>query len=220
VKDLPYDPVKDLAPVANAVEPFTSIIVHPSVPANNVKELIELARKSPGKLSYASSGVGSVFHMVGEMFNNAAGVDILHVPYKSVPPAVQAVMSNEVQMAYAAVSNSLPQARANKVRVIAILEKSRYPGMPNLPTVGETVSGFEKPPSWFGYLAAGNTPRPIVGRLNAAIVKSVNTPEVKKTLEDSGLNIIASTPEQFREQIQAGFAVYEKAIKLAKLKPE
>jgi tripartite-type tricarboxylate transporter receptor subunit TctC len=220
VKDLPYDPVKDLAPVSNAVEPFTSIIVHPSLPANNVKELVDLAKKSPGNLTYASSGVGSVFHMVGEMFNNAAGVDIVHVPYKSVPPAVQAVMTNEVNMAYAAVSNTLPQARAGKVRILAILEKTRYSGMPNLPTVGETVQGFEKPPSWFGYLAPGATPKPLIARLNTAIVKSLHTPEVKKTLEDSGLNIIASSPEQFAEMIKSGFGVYEKAIKLANLKPE
>jgi tripartite-type tricarboxylate transporter receptor subunit TctC len=219
-RDLAYDPVKDLAPVSCAVEPFTSLIVNPSVPANTVKELIDWVKKNPGKVSYASSGVGSVFHMVGEMFNQAAGVEITHVPYKSVPPLVQAVMTNEVAMGYAAISNALPQARAGKVRVLAILEKTRYPGMPNLATVGETLPGFEKPPSWFGYLAPGATPPQLVRRLNAAIVKSVNTPEVRKTLEDSGLNIIASSPEQFADMIKSGFGVYEKAIKVAGLKPE
>jgi tripartite-type tricarboxylate transporter receptor subunit TctC len=137
-----------------------------------------------------------------------------------VPPAIQAVMANEVPMTYAAVSNTLPQARAGKVRILAILEKDRYPGMPNLPTVGESLPGFEKPPSWFGYLAPGATPRPVVQRLNSGIVKALHSPEVKKTLEDNGPNIIANTPEQFAGMIKSGFGVYEKAIKIAQLKPE
>lgn len=219
-KDLPYDPLKDLVAVSCAVEPATSLIVHPSVPANNVKEFVEWVKKNPGKVSYASSGVGSVFHMVGELFNQAAGVDMVHVPYKSVPPAVQAVVANEVPVTFAAISNALPQAKANKVRILGVLEKSRFPGMPNIPTVGESLAGFEKPPSWFGYLAPAGTPDALVRRLNASIVKSVNSPDVKKTLEDSGLNIIASSPEQFTGMIKAGFDVYAKAIKIAGLKPE
>ena len=220
VKELPYEPLRDLAPVSCAVEPFTSIIVNPSVPAQSVKELIDWVKKNPGKVSYGSAGVGSVFHMVGELFNLAAGTDMTHVPYKSVPPAVQAVMSGEVQVTYAAISNALPQARAGKVRVIGILEKSRYPGLANVPTVGETLPGFEKPPSWFGYLAPASTPEPVVRRLNAAIVKSLGVPDVRKPLEDAALNIIASTPEQFTAMIQSGFDVYSKAIKIAGLKPE
>ena len=109
-KSIPYDSLKDFAPVTAAVEPFTSLLVHPGVPARNVKELIEWVKKNPGKVSYASSGVGSVFHMVGELFNQAAGTDIVHVPYKSVPPAVQAVVANEVPMTYAAISNEIGRA--------------------------------------------------------------------------------------------------------------
>jgi len=220
VKNLPYEPLRDLAPVSCAVEPFTSLIVNPSVPATNVKELIEWVKKNPGKVSYGSAGIGSVFHMVGELFNQAAGTDMTHVPYKSVPPAVQAVMAGEVPLTYAAISNALPQARAGKVRVIAILEKERYPGLPNVPTVGETLPGFEKPPSWFGYLAPAATPKPVVMRLNAAIVKSLGMPDVRKPLEDAGLNIIASSPERFTAMIKSGFEVYAKAIKLAGLKAE
>jgi tripartite-type tricarboxylate transporter receptor subunit TctC len=220
VKDLPYEPLRDLAPVSCAVEPFTSLIVNPSVPANNVKELIDWVKKNPGKVSYGSSGIGSVFHMVGELFNQAAGTDMTHVPYKSVPPAVQAVMSGEVPVSYAAISNTLPQARAGKVRVLAILEKARFPGLPNVPTVGETLPGFEKPPSWFGYLVPAATPQPVVMRLNAAIVKSLSMPDVRKPLEEAALNIIASSPEQFTAMIKSGFEVYAKAIKVAGLKPE
>ncbi len=220
VRDLPYDPVKDLAPVSCAVEPFTSLAVNPSLPVKNIGELIDYAKKNPGKLSYASSGVGSVFHMVGEMFNNAAGVNIVHVPYKSVPPAVQAVMANEVPMVYAAISNTYPQMRAGKVKILGILESKRAPSLPDVPTVGETVPGFVKPPSWFGYLAPGNTPKPVVQRLNSAIVKALHNAEVKKTLEEQGSNVIASSPEEFVTLIANGFDIYAKAIKIAGLKPE
>jgi tripartite-type tricarboxylate transporter receptor subunit TctC len=220
VRDLPYDPVKDLAPVSCAVEPFTSLAVNPSLPVKSIAELVDYAKKNPGKLSYASSGVGSVFHMVGEMFNNAAGVNIVHVPYKSVPPAVQAVVANEVPMLYAAISNTFPQMKAGKVRILGILEKTRAPSLPDIPTVGESVPGFVKPPSWFGYLAPGATPKPIVQRLNSAIVKALNNPEVKKTLEEQGTNVIANTPEEFAAQIASGFDIYAKAIKIAGLKPE
>jgi tripartite-type tricarboxylate transporter receptor subunit TctC len=220
IRDLPYDPVKDLAPVSCAVEPFTSLVVNPSVPANNVREFIDWVKKNPGKVSYASSGVGSVFHMVGELFNETAGVQMLHVPYRSVPPAVQAVVANEVPVTFAAISNTMPQARAGKVRILGILEKTRAPSLPDVPTVGESVPGFVKPPSWFGYLAPGATPQPLVRRLNAAVVKSLRTPEVRKTLEEQGLNIIGDTPEEFATLIANGFDIYAKAIKTAGLKPE
>ena len=219
-KDLPYEPLRDLAPVSCAVEPFTSVIINPSVPAQNVRELIDWIKKNPGKVSYGSAGVGSVFHMIGELFNQAAGVDMVHVPYKSVPPAIQAVVANEVPVTFGAVSNTLPQARAGKVKVLGILEKSRYAGLPNVPTVGETLPGFEKPPSWFGYLAPAGTPEPIVRRISAAVVKSLASPEVRKPLEDAALNIIASSPEQFTAMIKSGFEVYAKAIKIAGLKAE
>ncbi len=219
-KGIPYDSLKDFAPVTAAVEPYTSLIVNPSVPANNVRELVEWVKKNPGKVAYASSGIGSVFHMVGELFNQAAGTDILHVPYKSVPPAVQAVVANEVPMSYAAVSNALPQVRGGKVRMIAILEKNRYPRMADMPTVGEALPGFEKPPSWFGYLAPAGTPPAVLNRVQASVVKAMATPEVKKSFDDLALGIIGNTPTEFAAQIRSGFAVYASAIKIAGLKPE
>jgi tripartite-type tricarboxylate transporter receptor subunit TctC len=220
VKELPYDPIKDLAPVTCAVEPATSIIVHPSVPAKTVRELIDWVKRNPGKISYGSSGIGSVFHMVGELFNQTAGTDMMHIPYKSVPPAVAALVAGEIQVAFAAVSNTLPQYRGGKVRLIAVLEKERFPRLPDVPTVGETVPGFEKPPSWFGYFAPGATPQPVVHRLSTSIVKALNAPETKAVLEDAALNIIGNTPEQFAASIKASFEVYARAIKVAGLKPE
>jgi len=219
-RGIPYDSLRDFAPVTAAVEPFTSLIVNPSVPANNVRELVDWIRKNPGKVSYGSSGVGSVFHMVGELFNNAAGTDMVHVPYKSVPPAVQAVVANEVPITFAAISNATPQARAGKVRVLGVLEKSRFSRMPDLPTVGESLPGFEKPPSWFGYLAPAGTPQPALGRIQQAVVKAMAAPEVRKSFDDLALGIIGNTPAEFAAQIKAGFDIYARAIKTAGLKPE
>ncbi len=219
-KDIPYNSLKDFAPVTAAVEPFTSLIVHPSVPANNVKELVEWIKKNPGKVSYASSGVGSVFHMVGELFNSAAGTDLVHVPYKSVPPAVMAVVAGEVQLTYAAVSNTLPQVRAGKARLLGILEKNRFARMPDTATVGEALPGFEKPPSWFGYLAPAGTPGPVISRLQASVVKAMAAPDVRASFDDLALGIIGNSPAEFAAQIKSGFAVYARAIKIAGLKPE
>jgi len=219
-KGIPYDSLKDFAPVTAAVEPFTSMIVHPSVPANNVKELVEWVKKNPGKVSYGSAGIGSVFHMVGELFNSAAGTDMVHVPYKSVPPAVLAVVANEVSVTYAALSNALPQARGGKARIIGILEKSRFARMPDVATVGETLPGFEKPPSWFGYLAPAGTPGPVVNRLQASVVKAMAAPDVRASFDDLALGIIGNTPAEFAAQIKSGFAVYARAIKIAGLKQE
>ncbi|OGA05234.1 MAG: hypothetical protein A3H35_10345 [Betaproteobacteria bacterium RIFCSPLOWO2_02_FULL_62_17] len=219
-KGIPYDSLRDFAPVTAAVEPFTSLIVNPAVPVNNVRELVEWVKKNPGKVSYASSGIGSVFHMVGELFNSAAGTDIVHVPYKSVPPAVLAVVAGEVQLTYSAISNTLPQARAGKVRIIGILEKNRFPRMPDMPTVGETLAGFEKPPSWFGYLAPAGTPGPVVNRIQAAVVKALAAPEVRASFDDLALGVIGNAPAEFAAQIKSGFGVYARAIKIAGLKPE
>ena len=219
-KGIPYDSAKDFAPVTAAVEPFTALIVNPSVPANNVRELVEWVKKNPGKVSYGSAGIGSVFHMVGELFNSAAGTDIVHVPYKSVPPAVLAVVAGEVQLTYAAMSNALPQVRAGKVRILGILEKNRFPRMPDIPTVGETLPGFEKPPSWFGYLAPAGTPGPVVNRIHASVVRAMAAPEVRASFDDLALGIIGNTPAEFSAQIKSGFGVYARAIKIAGLKPE
>jgi tripartite-type tricarboxylate transporter receptor subunit TctC len=220
MKTIPYDPIKDLTPISAAVEPVTTLIINPGVPAKNVKELVAWVKQNPGKVSYGSSGVGSVFHMVGELFNTAAGLDITHVPYKSVPPAVQAVVAGEIQMTYSAAVQTLPQHRAGKVRILGVLEKDRFPGLPDIPTVGESLQGFEKPASWFGYFGPANMPRPVVTRLNASVVKALNEPDVKKQFEQQALFIIGNTPEQFSQMVKQGLVTYEKAVKIAKLKAE
>ena len=219
-RTLPYDPQKDFAPFPASVEPVTCLAVNASVPANSVKELIEYARRNPGKLSYGSSGVGSVFHMMGELFKQTTGVDIVHVPYKGGAPAMSDVAAGQVTMTLISVSSANPHMRRGKVKILATLEPGRYAGLPGMPSIIESVPAFLKPASWFGFFGPAGLPQPIVARLNAEMVKALNAPEVRAKLEDVGFAVIGDTPEQFAALIRAGMRQYGAIIKAAGIQPE
>jgi tripartite-type tricarboxylate transporter receptor subunit TctC len=144
-KNLPYDPIKDFTPITAAVEPVTVMTANPSLPVNSVKELIAYAKANPGKLNYSSPGVGAVFHMSGELFKLGAGVDIVHVPYKGAAPALAGVIAGEVSIGFNSLGSVLPHLRSGKLKVLAVLEAKRYPGLPDVPSIGETLPGFQKP---------------------------------------------------------------------------
>jgi tripartite-type tricarboxylate transporter receptor subunit TctC len=220
MRDFPYDPLKDFTAINAGVEPVTTFTVHPSVPAENVREFIEWARRNPGKVSYGSSGVGSVFHMLGEQFNQVTGLSLTHIPYKGVVPAMADLVRGEVQLTFIALQVSLPQARAGKARILAVLENSRYAAMPELPTIGETVPGFEKPAAWFAYFGPAGLQQPVARRLSAEMTKGLNAADVRPKLEQLGLTIIANTPEQFAQMVKRDYQIWAKAIKSAGLKPE
>ena len=219
-KGLPYDPVKDFTPISIAVEPVTVMAVNVSVPANSVKEFIEYARRNPNKLAYGSSGVGSVFQMVGEMLKQATGIEMTHVPYKGVVLATGDLVGGQIAVAFIPMANALPQARGGKIRILAVLEGARFSGTPDIPTIGESIPGFEKPGSWFGYFGPAGLARPIVMRLHREIVSALNSPEVKPKLDEGAFAVIGNTPEEFAAMMKSGFEVYGKAIKAAGLKPE
>ena len=219
-KNVPYDPVKDFTPISAAVEPVSGIVVNPKLPITNVRELIEYAKANPNKLSYTSSGIGSVFHLTGELLNSAAGIKMLHVPYKGSQQALTDTMTGEVSMTLSAVSGPLPFVKAGKLRQIAILDARRYPAMPDIPTVGETIAGFEKPASWFGFFGPARLPADIVGRLHGEIVKMLNAPDIRTKLDETGLAVIGSSPTEFAALIKRGFEVYGKAFALSGIKPE
>lgn len=219
-RNLPYDPQKDFTPITASVEPVTCLVVNASVPANSVKELIDHARRNPGKLSYGSSGVGSVFHMMGELFKQTTGVDIVHVPYKGVVPAMSDVAAGQITMTFISVSNAIPHLRAGKVKILATLEPGRYAGLPGVPSIVESVPGFHKPASWFGFFGPAGLTQPILARLNAEMVKALNAPEVRSKLEDVGFAVIGDTPEQFAALIKAGMQQYGGIIKAAGIQPE
>lgn len=223
-KTVPYDPKKDFTPIAAVVEPIITVTVHSSVAANTLKELIDFAKRNPGKLSYGTSGTGSFFHLVGETFNFSSGVNIVHVPYKNIATAVSDVGGGHIPMVYTAVASALPFLAANKVKLLAVLlppgHRGRYGKLPNVPNITETLPDFEKPPSWFAYFGPAGMMQPIVSRLNNEIVKAINAPDVRAKIEDVGMVVIGNTAEQFAAAYNRGFDVYGKITKAAGIEPE
>jgi tripartite-type tricarboxylate transporter receptor subunit TctC len=220
MKSLPYDPVKDFTPIVAAVEPVTCLAVNSDLPVNSVEELIAYAKSRPDELSYGSSGVGSVFQMMGELFNQTAGVRIKHVPYRGVVPAMQDVISGHIPMTFISVSNAISAMQAGRVKILAVLEPARYARLPDVRSMSEIIPAFRKPSSWFGFLGPPGLPREIVTRLNAELVKSLNAPDVHSKLEDNGMTVIGGTPEQFAALMQDGIARYGAIVKAAGIQPE
>ncbi len=211
--NLPYDPVKDFTPIIAAVEPVTCLAINASLPAKTVPELIAYIKARPGQLSYASSGVGSVFHLMGEMFNRTAGVQLNHLPYRGVEPAMNDVRANHVPMTFISISNALSAAEAGEVRILAVLEPQRFARRPDIPSMSELVPGFTKPSSWFGFLGPAGMDPQIVTRLNAAIEQALNTPDIKPRLEELGLSVMGGSPKAFADLIVSGVQVYGELIR-------
>jgi tripartite-type tricarboxylate transporter receptor subunit TctC len=220
MKSLPYDPLKDFTPIAAAVEPVTCLAVNTALPVNSVEELIAYAKSRPDTLSFGSSGVGSVFQMMGELFNQTAGVRIKHVPYRGVAPAMQDVASGHIPMVFISVSNALPAMQSRHVKILAVLEPTRYARLPDVRSMSEIIPAFQKPSSWFGFLGPAGLPNEMVTRLNAEIDKALVAPEVRRTLEDNGMAVIAGTPAEFDALMQDGIARYGAIIKAAGIEPE
>jgi len=220
MKSLPYDPVKDFTPIIAAVEPVTCLAVAASLPVNSVAELIAYAKAHPDELSYGSSGVGSVFHLMGELFNETAGVRIKHVPYRGVAPAMQDVIGGHIPMVFIAVGNAEPAAKAGQVKILAVLEPARYSKLPDVPSMSEIIPAFRKPSSWFGFFGPAGLPEPIVTRLNAEIGKALAEPELAKNFETSGYAPIGGTPQQFADLLKDGIERYGAIIKAAGIQPE
>ncbi len=220
VKSLPYDPVKDFTPIVAAVEPVTCLAIHPSLPVNSVPELIAYAKTRPNELSYGSSGVGSVFHLMGELFNETAGVKIKHVPYRGVAPAMQDVIGGHIPMVFISVANADAAARAGQVKILAVLEPSRYPKLRDVPSMSEIIPAFRKPSSWFGFFGPPGLPEPIVARLNAEMNKALKEPDAVQNFDTNGYTVIGGTPKQFTDLIKDGLVRYGAIIKAAGIQPE
>jgi tripartite-type tricarboxylate transporter receptor subunit TctC len=211
-KSLDFDAIKDLATITLVAGVPHMLVVNPSLPVKNVKELIALAKSKPGKLSYASAGVGSPFQIAGELFKESAGVDILHVPYKGGGPAVADVIGNHVDMTFANLVAVLPQAKSKQVRALAVTSAKRSSAAPDVPTVAEAgLPGYEFT-SWFGVLAPAGTPPSIIKKLNTEIVKALHSPEVSAQLSAQGADLIADTPEAFDAFLKSETAKWAKVI--------
>lgn len=219
-KKLNYDAQRDLAPISLVAEIQNIIVAHNSVPAKTLKELIQLAQRNPGKMTYSSSGAGSTNHLASELLKGRYKLDIVHVPFKGSSPALVALMSGEVDFGTMAVPGAIPIVQANRVRPIAVLSRERVPALPNVPTAVE--SGVEDfvVSIWYGILAPAGTPRPIIDRLNAEIHKALASPDMKGRLAKSGVDPVASTPEQFASHIRSEAVRYARIIKDAGIKPQ
>jgi tripartite-type tricarboxylate transporter receptor subunit TctC len=200
---MPLDPNKELIPVAPIVALSNVLVVHPSVPARSVKEIIALAKKDPGKWTYASSGNGTSIHMSGAMFTQFTGTDILHIPYKGSAPAVTDLLAGQTNMMFDNIPSSLPHIKSGKLIAIATTGAKRDAALPDLPTVAEAgVPNYESG-VWFGLMVPAGTPRDVVMRLNAAAVQGTKSPEFVKRMTDLGYSIIPGSPEDMARMLEA-----------------
>ena len=214
---LSYHPLKDFAPVSLVAASPYALIVNPSTPAKSVKELVTLAKSRPGKFHYASGGVGTGIHMAGELFNLAAGLKIVHVPYKGAGPSMAALMGGEVELMFNGVSSALPHVKSGKLRALAISSTQRSSLLPDLPTVAESGLRYETS-GWYGLVAPAGTPQPVTARLQASLHKSLNTPEMKERLAVQGIDGIASTPDQLTRHLRDELDKWTAVVKAAGLK--
>ena len=214
-RKLNYDLVRDFAPVSQVTSGQYVVVVHPSLPVRSVKELIALARAKPGQLNYASAGSGNATHLAGELFNSAARVKLVHVPYKGSGPAVIDLVGGQVQVMFANLTAVLPQVKTGRVRALAVTGEKRAAAAPGLPTMIESgVPGYVVI-SWFGVLVPAATPREIVMRLNADLAQAMRAPDVRERLAGEGAEPTVGTPEQFGAFIRADIAQWTKVIKNA-----
>jgi tripartite-type tricarboxylate transporter receptor subunit TctC len=219
-KAIPYDPVKDFTPITAAVEVPIILCVSLQVPAATARELVDYAKKNPGKLAYGSSGTGSPHHLSGELLRQVAGIDVVHVPYKGAAPAVQDLIGSQIPMVFTTLSTALPHIKAGKIRAIGFVEAKRQPSVPEIPTIGESVPGYVMPASWLGFFAPAGLPDPILRRLNAEIVKAVQSPDVKAKLETAGMPVVGTGSEEFAKMVKDDIETFRKIVNAAGIKPE
>lgn len=218
-KKLPYDPMKDFAPVTLLATQNLMLLVHPSLPVKSVKELTALAKKKPGSLSFSSAGNGTGGHLSGELYKLLAGVDLLHVPYKGVAPAMIDVVSGQVTMTFASILSGSAQVKAGRLRALAVTGARQSVAAPGLLTMVEAgVNGYESA-TWYGIVAPTGTPADIVNRLNSEIVAILKSPEMHDRLSKEGADPVGNTPAEFARHIQTEIEKWRKVIRAAGIQP-
>jgi tripartite-type tricarboxylate transporter receptor subunit TctC len=217
---MPYDPLKDLAPISQAAVAVNVLVVHPSLPAKSVKELIAVAKARPGDLNYGSSGSGAADHLAGELFNAMVKVKMAHVPYKGGAPAMLDLMAGNVQLVFSTLSTATGAIESNRVRALAVAGSKRFEGLPDLPTMSEAgLKGFEVN-NWYGLFAPAGTPKDIIERVSTEAARALSQPDVKKRLLDAGIIAMSSSPENFAAYTRAETAKWSKVIKDANIKAD
>ena len=210
----PYDPVRDLAPIVNAASGPFVIMAHPSFPANNIKELLALAKAQPGKLSYASSGAGGQQHLTMETIKSMGGIDMLHIPYKGFGQGVTDVLANQVPLIVGGITASIGLTQSGKLKALGITGTKRSNFFPNVGTVAETLPGFEIT-AWYGFMAPAGTPREVISKINEDVVSIIKRPDFQARLARDAIDPVGNTPEQFAAQIKTDLAMWTKIVKAA-----
>ena len=216
-KQLPYNPLKDFAPITLITIVPAVLAVHPTLPVTSVKELVALAKQKPGQLTFSSSGNGGTGHVSGEILKMMAGVDMLHVPYKGTGPATTAVLSGEVSVTFGNMISVLPHVKSGKLRALAVTTAKRSAVLPNVPTVAETLPGYISGP-WYGVLAPAGTPVAIVSRLNEEIVRILRSPEVSENLRAEGADPIGSSPAAFAAHLKSETERMGRVVRQSRMK--
>ena len=214
---LNYDPVGGFEPITLVSQQPFVLIVHPSVPAKSVKELIALAKSKPATLNYASSGAGGIVHLGTEYFKSLAGVDIVHIPYKGGNTAHNDIIAGFVQVYFGTVLSTLPVVKSGKVRALGVSTEKRNPALPDVPAVGETVKGFAFS-GWYAVLAPQKTPKDVTALLNREITALLRAPEMRARLAADGSTVVASTPEQLTEHLKRDIAKWARVVKAADIR--
>lgn len=218
-KNIGYDPVKDFEPVVWVTTSPNIIVVNPDFPAKNLQELIDMAKAKPGFYSSAAPGQGSTPHMAGELFKRQAGINMTHIPYKGSGPALNDVMGGHVQIMFDGIPSSLPLVRSGKLRALAVTSKSRSASAPDIPTVSETIPGFEAT-GWFAIYVPAKTPKEIILKLNQEVNRILEMPDVKKRYADLGADVVGGSPEKLREQVQKESIKWSELIRVNGIKAE
>jgi tripartite-type tricarboxylate transporter receptor subunit TctC len=215
VTSLPYDPLRDLAPITMAVVFPNLIVLHPSVPANTLAELIKLAKEKPGTLTYGSSGIGGAGHLAGELLKMMAKVDLVHVPFKGGGPAMQAMLGGQISAYFATPVAAGVHVKAGKAKAVATTGPKRDPFMPEVPTVAESGYPGYQATNWYAYMAPAKTPKDVIARLHREIVKALNAPEVKDLLNKQGLEPAPGSPAELARFIESEHKTWGRVVKEA-----
>ncbi|MFZ9529437.1 MAG: Bug family tripartite tricarboxylate transporter substrate binding protein [Burkholderiales bacterium] len=218
-KSLPYDPLKDFAPITLVATQNLVLLVHPSIPSRSVKELVALAKKQPGKLTFASAGNGVGGHLSGELFKMLAQIDILHIPYKGVQPAMMDVVGGQVTMVFASIASGMAQVANKRLFPLAVTGAQRSPAARELPTMVEAgIKGYESS-TWYGLVAPAGTPSDIVNRLNAEVVAGLKSPDLNERLTREGADPVGNSPAEFSKYMQSEIDKWRKVIRAAGIQP-
>lgn len=220
LQKMPFDVEKDFAPITVVVNQPMCLVVDPALPVKSVQELIALAKAKPGQINFASAGVGNAIHLAGEMFKTAAGIDIVHVPYKGTPMAFTEIIGGQVQMIITSIPGMLPHIRAGRLRPLGVTSAARMEVLPQVPTFSEVGFPQFRPSSWYGLLAPAGTPRPIVAKLNAEAVKIMHSPEIREYMHKQGSEAVGSSVDEFRAHMRAELVRWAAAVKSSGAKTE